>query len=293
MKNTVISFILLIILLLPASVVMAQKELPSDFCLTDEEFKLAELINAHREAKGIQAIPLSSSLSFVARTHVLDLYNNHPDTSICNLNSWSDKGDWTPCCHNKYNPQEYCVRNKPKELTKYVGEGYELTYAEESDVSADSIYKFWTSIPEADAFLSNEGTWKSRTWKALGVGIYKNYAVVWLGWRTDLEPIPMPCRLLAEKKSKEERKAVASGNVPVISAPTGRFYVVVSSFQSLKDAKAGVKQLVDYSDANICIVKNKQGQCRICINNYETLEGAKNGKELYKVNFKDAWILNY
>ena len=104
-----------------------QKGIPDDFCLSDDEYRLYEMINAHRVLNGLIEIPLSASLSYVARTHVIDLYTNHPDTSICNLNSWSDKGSWTPCCHNKYVPQEECIRDKPKEFTGYSGEVYELT----------------------------------------------------------------------------------------------------------------------------------------------------------------------
>ena len=35
--------------------------------------------------------------------------------------------------------------------------------------------------------MINLGIWKNRTWNAVGVGIYKNYAVVWFGEESDKE----------------------------------------------------------------------------------------------------------
>ncbi|MEE4256852.1 MAG: hypothetical protein V2I47_07430, partial [Bacteroidales bacterium] len=74
----------LILVLLISLTGFAQKGVPDDFCLTEDEYRLYELINAHRLVQGAREIPLSASLSFVARTHVIDLYTNHPDTGICN-----------------------------------------------------------------------------------------------------------------------------------------------------------------------------------------------------------------
>ncbi len=287
------SLLFAVLLVLSSTTLMAQKEIPADFCLNEQESRLATLINAHREARGMKAIPVSACLSFVARTHVLDLYNNRPDTGICNLNSWSDKGDWVSCCHNRYFPKEHCVRNKPRELTKYLGDGYELTYAEETDVVADSVFSFWSGIEEADAFLLNQGVWKNRDWIALGVGIYKNYAVIWTGLVTDYEPAPVACGQLKEERSEEIVRAIATGDVPVISSPTGRFYVVISSFSALNDARSGVKKLTGLAEGKISILKNNEGKYRISINDYATLEEAKEGKAKYRAVYGDAWILNY
>ena len=273
--------------------IFAQKGVPDDFCLTDEEFRLCELINTHREEQGLKKITLSSSLSFVARTHVIDLYTNHPDTSICNLNSWSDKGDWTSCCHNKYVPKEDCVRNKPRELSNYSGDGYELTYAEIFNTHPDTVFRFWKKIDEANNFLLNNDSWEDKTWKAMGVGIYKNYAVVWMGERSDPAGKPLPCSVGEENKLRETRAAVSAGNIAVISNATGRYYVIVASFQSLTDAKNEAKKYAGVEDAHISILKNSQGQFRISINDYPNLEAAKAGKEVYRKDFSEAWILNY
>ena len=283
---------LILILLLNLSAI-AQKGVPGDFCLSDDEFRLYELINAHRVLNGDKEIPLSASLSYVARTHVIDLYTNHPDTSICNLNSWSDKGEWTACCHNKYVPQEDCVRNKPKELTNYSGKGYELTYAEVFNVHPDTVFRFWKKIDEANEFLLNEGQWEDKNWRAVGVGIYKSYAVIWMGERSDPSASPELCYAVEKAEAHESRAAAIAGKVAVITSITGRFYVVVASFQSVADAQNEAKKHANIAGTSIKILKNNQGQYRVSINDYPNLDAAKQGKEEYKGDFSGAWILNY
>jgi hypothetical protein len=250
------------------------------------------MINAHRIVNGLDEIPLSASLSFVARTHVIDLYTNHPDTSICNLNSWSDKGDWTPCCHNKYVPKEDCIRNKPKELTNYSGEGYELTYAEVFDTHPDTVFRFWKKIDEANNFLLNEDKWEDKTWRAMGVGIYKSYAVLWMGQRRDAAPQPESCSGQKEKLERKER-AEATGTFDVIESSTGRFYIVIASFQSMNDAQKEAKRYLDTKGSDLKILKNQQGQFRVSIADYPNLDAAKQGKSSFGDKFKDAWILEF
>jgi len=284
--------ILVVLTLLISVSGIAQRGVPDDFCLTEDEYRLYELINAHRLVQGAREIPLSASLSFVARTHVIDLYTNHPDTGVCNLNSWSDKGEWTACCHNKYVPKEECIRNKPKELTKYTGEGYELTYAEILSTNADTVFRFWKKIDEANEFLLNEGRWEEKTWRAMGVGMYKSYAVVWMGQRTDPLPRPEVCEGIKPEKPTEA-DVTGENEIKLITRPTNRFYVIIASFQSEKDARREAEKHLGSADTHISILKNNQGQFRISINDYEKLEDAKAEKEKYKNTFSGAWILNY
>jgi hypothetical protein len=281
---------LLLILFICPSLLFAQKGVPDEFCLTADEYRLYELINAHRLINGMKEIPLSASLSFVARTHVIDLFTNHPDTGVCNLNSWSDKGEWTACCHNKYVPKEACIRDKPKELTKYTGEGYELTYAEVLNTNADTVFHFWNKIDEANEFLLNEGKWEEKTWRAMGVGIYKSYAVLWMGQRTDALPEPEVCESAPTEEVKPE---VSAGGIQLISKRTDRYYVIIASFQSEDDARKEAGKYEKMEGADLKILKNNQGQYRISINDYPNLDEAKVGKETYKTTFTGAWILNY
>jgi len=297
MKATLLinTCLLPLIFLLAGLNTFGQKSIPDDFCLSNDEYRLYEMINAHRVLNGLKEIHLSASLSYVARTHVIDLYTNHPDTSICNLNSWSDKGSWTPCCHNKYVPQEECIRNKPKELTNYSGEGYELTYAEVFDTRADTVFKFWSTIDEANAFLLNEGPWKKKNWRAMGIGIYKSYAVVWMGQKTDVLAAPELCSGVSVSKAENVRDetSTAIGSIPVISSKTGRFYLIIASLQSVADAQKEAKNYSKLEGASISILQNNQGQYRVSINDYPTLEEAKQARTKYEDSFKGAWILNF
>lgn len=106
--------------------VLSQNTIPDGFCISPVEKQLFDKINTLLNEYGEKSLSLSASLSLVAKTHVDDLMKNRPDTSICNLSSWSDKGNWTSCCHNPYVPQQDCMWDKPKEITPYPYRGYEL-----------------------------------------------------------------------------------------------------------------------------------------------------------------------
>ncbi|MDT8393548.1 MAG: SPOR domain-containing protein [Bacteroidales bacterium] len=280
------------LLMLFALYAYSQKVVPEDFCISDDEYHLYELINAHRAINGLDAVPLSASLCYVARTHVVDLYTNHPDTSICNLNSWSDKGDWTPCCHNKYVPMEDCIRNKPKELTNYSGEGYELAYAEIFDTHPDTVFRFWEKIDAASHFILNQDKWKDKSWRAMGVGIYKSYAVLWMGQRRDAMPAPETCSDIKEKKERK-LQAETSGTFEVLSTATSRYYIIIASFQSVEDAEKEAKRYLEVKNSDLKILKNNQGQYRVSISDYPSLAAAKQGKAQLGNKFKDAWILEF
>ncbi len=113
-----ILFLFSILLVFTGTTALAQ--IP-DFCLTKAEYRLYTLINEYRTKQGLGIIPISRSLCYVAKIHARDLFVNNPDTSFCSLNSWSDKGLWTACCHSAQSPNPLCIVNKPKELTNLFG----------------------------------------------------------------------------------------------------------------------------------------------------------------------------
>src|SRR5687767_8026143 len=73
----------------------------TEVCLNAEEKKLYDLIMEYRKSKKLPPIPLSTKLTLVAQTHARDLADHHEfePKSKCNPHSWSDKGNWTPCCY--------------------------------------------------------------------------------------------------------------------------------------------------------------------------------------------------
>jgi uncharacterized protein YkwD len=159
---------------------------------TADELKLYDLIMEYRKEKNLSAIPLSVSLTYVAQQHVNDLLINKPDLkSGCNAHSWSDKGKWTACCYTSDHKQASCMWSKPKELTTYADNGFEIACG-----SSDPIYeKFvmtpeyaltsWKKSPGHNSLIVNLGKWANYDWKAIGIGMNKGFAVVWFGKSSD------------------------------------------------------------------------------------------------------------
>lgn len=153
--------------------------------LSPEEQKLYNAINEYRAEKNLPAIPLSKSLTVVAQTHAKDL-QDYPPKGKCNMHSWSSHGDWTPCCYTPDHAQAQCMWDKPRELTSYTGNGYEISYWNSAGVNADNSLVGWQKSKHHNNVIINKRIWKDTEWKAMGVGIYKNYAVVWFGKVEDI-----------------------------------------------------------------------------------------------------------
>ena len=165
-------------------------------CLSPSETELVQLINNYRQSKGLPSIANSRSLTKVARIHVLDLSRNSPAMGHdsrgldCSLHSWSGYGFWTPVCytHDHYYAEE--LWNKPREITHgiYFRVGYENAYwTSASEVNPSRVLESWKKNPDHNALILETGKWRKTRLVALGVGIYKNYAVIWVG--TMLDPL--------------------------------------------------------------------------------------------------------
>jgi uncharacterized protein YkwD len=159
--------------------------------LTNEERKLYNSIMEYRNEKGLPKIPLSSSLTFVAQTHVKDLVLNKPDFGNCNAHSWSSNGPWKACCYTPDHAQAEYMWSKPRELSKYKGNGYEIACGSNvccSDfiMTADYALESWKKSSGHNAVMINQGIWNDQ-WNAVGIGLYKGFAVVWFGKEIDNE----------------------------------------------------------------------------------------------------------
>lgn len=155
--------------------------------LSDEEQALYEMIMAYRAKKRLPEIPLSKSLTVVARAHVVDLTENQPVRGRCNLHSWSAEGNWSRCCYTQ-NPKSYpCMWDKPRELTSYTGDGYEIAYWSSGGATAQEGLDGWKKSKGHNAVLVNKGIWRDVQWQAIGIAIHGNYAVVWFGKEPDVE----------------------------------------------------------------------------------------------------------
>jgi uncharacterized protein YkwD len=172
-------------------------------CLSAKEAELLRLVNEYRESQGLAPIPNSSSLNRVARFHAIDLSENNPANgrdsrgNDCNMHSWSNKGPWTPVCYTNDHRYADLMRSKPQEISHnvYSGPGYENAYwTTESEVSPQRVLERWKKSPAHNDVILERGGWQRSNLLALGVGIYRNVAVIWVG--TMIDPLgPMAtCR---------------------------------------------------------------------------------------------------
>jgi len=286
------------LLSLSAIPLFAQNELPKDLCISSEEYRLYELINSLRRVNDKPSIDLSASLTHVAHLHVSDLNKNHPDTSICNLHSWSDKGKWTPCCYQNYVLKQECMWGKPKELTPYKYRGYELAYFDSDGIIPDSLMMLWLKIPAVQDMLLNRGAYAEKKWLAAGVGIQSGYAVVWFGQVKDAESSPKRCDKEKNQPDKVstfntiEKQQNTESKSLIVNEKTGRFYLIFGSYNREKDAEKQVKKYIKagFPDAKIVISSQK---IRISLSDHVDLDGAKAAKAKLSKKYEDAWIIKF
>jgi len=178
------TLLLYVVMALSLAIAPPKKQAPT-VCLSAEESKIYEQLNAYRKQYNLPRIPLSASLSVVAQTHVKDLEINQPVQGNCNLHSWSDKGSWSACCYTNDHANAKGMWNKPKELSAYPGDGFEIAYWQSDGANAISAIAGWKKSTPHNNMMINRDIWKKLTWNACGIGVYGNYAVVWFGREKD------------------------------------------------------------------------------------------------------------
>lgn len=154
-------------------------------CISSDEEKLINAINTYRKKKGLKAVSISSSMSIVAQKHVKELNDEIKDLTH----------SWVGCPYKGSNPKSYrCMWDKPKELTGYPGNGYECAFAKwGKPFTVDEILESWQDSPAHDDIITNKKIWSKSDWNAIGVAIYGNYAVLWLGEKVDPKGSPSVC----------------------------------------------------------------------------------------------------
>lgn len=166
--------------------------------ISAEELKLYDLIMAYRKTKNLPVIPLSKSLTYVAQEHCKDLSINKPDRKKeCNAHSWSSKGKWTSCCYTADHKQASCMWNKPRELTSYKEDGFEIACGSSDPaykdfvMTADYALESWKKSVHHNNVIINKDVWKEVKWNAIGIGIYNGFATVWFGKSADAAGEPL------------------------------------------------------------------------------------------------------
>lgn len=280
MPGRTLIMLLLIMCISNCLPIWGQTEIPRDFCLNSDEMLLLTEINQLRADYGKDKLQLSASLSFVAKTHVADLLSHHPDTSICNLSSWSDQGSWKACCFNSYIPNPECMWGKPKELTPYPYRGYELVTYFDDIVQIDSVIAMFSDTKEVLNMILNQEDQGKKKWVCCGIGINDHYVSVWFGQRRDALAAPKTC------DGNENSTSLSSSN----STGPSAFYLIFGSYNSLQDAKMALKKLKknDFSDAGIL---NKNGKVRVYLSKYDSLKEATFAVQKLPLIYREAWIL--
>lgn len=171
----------------PSASPAAAASVAPDFLSADEQ-EMYRLLLAYRAEKGLEAIPVSASLTKVARTHVADLLAHPPDGAPCNMHSWSTDGPWTSGCYTPDHANAKMMWNKPRELTPYPGNGYEIAFGTSGTATPLAAIESWKKSAGHNAVMVNLDVWQDARWQAVGMGINQRYAVIWFGKEPDSNP---------------------------------------------------------------------------------------------------------
>lgn len=286
-------------LLISVSLKLQGQDIPQNFCLSNDEATLFNLINGLRVANGQEPLLLSKSLSYVAQLHVRDLSMTQQSGTECNHHSWSDKGNWTPICYPREQTRKKSVWDKPKELTRYPSVAYEVVYWENSAALPEMIIDNWKTTKQSSELVLSQAKWSKNNWKVVGVAVFKGYASAWFGEAYDQEGDVRICQTdsvigitLSPQPKTLDHPSLGNDNEVIISKKGGRFYVISGSFNTLKQAKASLSMLKKKGFPRVKIVEN-DGKFRVSIDDFDSFEAAKAGRKKIATQFRDAWILNF
>lgn len=158
-------------------------------------------MNQYRVSKGLKPLPVSKSLTYVARTHNkdqiqhfrLDLTDSRGIEA--NAHSWSSHGNWTPVRYTGDHKYMSGMHNKPKELTNFKVNGFEIemdiqdgrdnsmNYAISRNVTPSHALEAWQTSPGHNAVMIGEGNWSNLS--VMGVSIHNNFADIWFARETN------------------------------------------------------------------------------------------------------------
>lgn len=294
---------------------------PADFCITSDALVLYNMINDFRRSAKQPIIPLSRSLCFVAAKHLTDLTSTNSQDNGCGLHSWSDKGNWKPCCYSKDPLRNECMNTKPKEIAGYPGLGYEIAYWGEETTTPAGVMEIWRNTAISKNIFLNLDKWQSKQWKAAGVAIGGGYALVWLGDKTDSPGDMLICgtdslvlksqttasntidkpgtasqapkeqpEKNAGTKTAETIKEVNLQDDPGSQPKSEHFYLVVASLRDEQMAAEQVKKLKSQGFLNANVIKG-DNVFRVIVGEFSNRDEAQ--KQLNKLSrdFKGIWIL--
>lgn len=169
---------------IPSNIEVLIQKGPQGIEPTHDEKELYRLLSDYRTENGKPIIPLSKSLCYVAQLHVQDLTANKVAPPYT-LQSWSKNGPWEGVRYTANHRQARLMWNKPKELTNYSGDGFEITFSRKGGTNARTAFNAWVRQKSVSSIMLNTGNWETITWKAVGVGLHGEFAVIWFGDKED------------------------------------------------------------------------------------------------------------
>lgn len=278
---------LIVLFVLLSGLSSGQLPVVSDYqrhCVNDEERKLYNLIMGYRNENKLPAIEFSTSLSYVARVHAIDLTQHRPDFGGCNPHSWSDKGKWKPCCYAQDENRIACMNQKPKELTGYKFKAWEVVYYGGETATADDAYGLWRDIALMNDYLLNTGKW-TKQWASIGVGIYGEYACVWFGEGADQVSSAINCSdTIVYDTIKDLNTRFAGVDEKSL------FYVITSLANNKEQAEIEVQKLVNKGFKNAVYLSNTSF-FRIAADRFINETDAYRELEKIKKQYPQAWLL--
>ena len=330
MKKSITLSTLLCFLLIGTTTLKAQIPIPSNFKISQRSKLLFDKINEYRSKNGLDKVPLSTSLCWVAYLHNEDLLRYNADTADCFLSSWSDGPLWKGACINKKSKNIKYSRNKPKELTNYPAQGYELSYWQNTEPNIESVLTDWSSDKISNDILLNQGAWKNHEWNAIGISTIKNYVLVWFGtavdpihtiestdipyqdWFSSLNLNPTSPEEQVEEtqnpKSIQPKKENQTEETPPQPEPkqadqnsttqddiqtneNGSFFLIIGTYSNLEEAKKLVNQYKADNNPKVGII-NQKDKYRIYWGRYNDYDSAQRAKNQLPEKIKGAWILS-
>lgn len=75
---------------------------------------------------------------------------------------------------------------KPREIAGYNDYGFEIAFYTSRGATASEGLEGWKLSPGHNPLIVNQGMWSSINWKAIGIGFYGDFGVVWFGQIEDI-----------------------------------------------------------------------------------------------------------
>jgi len=284
--------------------------------VSQDEAILYNMINDMRRQNKLSVIPLSEALSIVAHTHLNDLIANKPQEKGCSIQGWSKSDKWTACCNTKDAAGIKCMTSKPKEITGYAGNGYELAFWGEEKATPTDAASMWQQANASADMILSRGKWKGFQWKAIGVGIKEGYAVLWLGDKTDktttnssgkiMEVVNVPkiasdtSKYIQAKQTTKEltTKVVPPETSPKINSETvkpattsaTKYYLIVLSTKNIEIANSELGRIKSDGYPDTFILDSPAGY-RIALMYFDTPKRAAIKVNELKSKFAGIWVL--